>query len=122
MTLGTTIKRLRQARGWTQGQLAMRSGVEQSHLSKIEREVHETVNARVLARIAMALQVSADELMEEAGWLPPSDRADHLRAAEQKLVNTIRAIPTTKVRDRVVEQFTWIAEVARDADLARFRK
>jgi len=97
----------------------MRSGVEQSHLSKIEREVHETVNARVLARIAMALQVSADELMEEAGWLPPSDRADHLRAAEQKLVNTIRAIPTTKVRDRVLEQFTWIAEVARDADVAR---
>jgi len=97
----------------------MRSGVEQSHLSKIEREVHETVNARVLARIAVALQVSADELMEEAGWLPPRQRTDRLRAAEQNLIDALRAIPTARLRDRVVEQFTWIAEVARDADLAR---
>jgi len=122
MTLGTTLRQLREERGWSQGQLAVHSGVDQSHLSKIERDVHDTINARVLARIADALNVSADYLMVEAGWLESRPEISELSFAESKFFQTLRQIPSARLRARVLEQFTWIAEVARDADLAEQAK
>lgn len=119
MTLGATIRALREARGWSQGQLAVHSEVQQSHLSKIERDVHETINARVLGRIARALQVSSDYLMEEAGWLPKTANPGELNPGERRLLDAIRSIPTDHIQMKVVEQFTWIAEVAAAADEAR---
>jgi len=119
MTLGTTIRALREARGWSQGQLEVHSGVRQTQLSAIERGVHETVNARTLAKIAQALQVSADYLLRQAGWLEDHIELEEPTPAEQFLIDTIRDVETQSIRDKLIEQFTWIAEVARDADLAR---
>ena len=119
MTLGIILRRLREERGWSQGQLSVRSGVDQSHLSKIERDVHETINARVLARIADALNISTDYLMIEAGWLHREPPSINPSFAEQRLLDIIHQIPSARIRSKVLEQFTWIAQVARDADLAR---
>lgn len=38
MSLGTEIRRLRQDKGWTQGQLSERTGIKIGHLSKLEQE------------------------------------------------------------------------------------
>ena len=119
MTLGSSLRRLREERGWSQGQLAVHSGVQQSHLSKIERDVHDTINARVLARIADALNVSTDYLMVEAGWLEPRPAIPELTFAESRFFQIIRQINSTRLQIKVLEQLTWIAEVARDAGLAR---
>jgi len=38
MSLGANIRRIRQARGWTQGQLSERTGIKIGHLSKLEQD------------------------------------------------------------------------------------
>lgn len=38
MGIGSKIRKLREVRGWSQKQLATKSGLEQSHISQIERE------------------------------------------------------------------------------------
>ena len=36
MSLGTNLRRLRQAKGWTQGDISDRTGIKVSHVSKLE--------------------------------------------------------------------------------------
>jgi transcriptional regulator with XRE-family HTH domain len=38
MTMGTNIRRLRQDKGWTQGQLSERSGIKVPHISSLEQD------------------------------------------------------------------------------------
>ena len=119
MSIGTAVRKLREARGWSQGQLEMHSGVRQTQLGRIERDVHRDISARNLAKIAEALEISTDYLMTEAGWLIREVDLHDPTPPERILIDTIRSVPTARVRTLLLEQFTWIAEVARDADLAR---
>ena len=123
MTLGQTISRLREQRGWTQGQLAVRTGIAATHISRIEHDVHETINARNLGKLAVALGVSTDYLMADAGWIPDhSPTITTLGIAENRLIQSIREVRSNSSRTKLLAELTWIAEMARDADLARFRK
>jgi transcriptional regulator with XRE-family HTH domain len=74
--LGTNVKRLRVARGYTQKELANRCGVTKSYISKIEQEV---VNIGIvsLEALAMGLECSLVDLT----MTPPLNSA------------TIRAVP-----------------------------
>jgi len=63
MTTGRTIVALRQARGWTQGQLATYAQVDQSYLSRLERGEHPNVSAVVLDQLARALGVTVEYLL-----------------------------------------------------------
>jgi transcriptional regulator with XRE-family HTH domain len=65
--LGSHIRRLRLARGWSQEELAHRAGIDRSYMSGIERGVR---NATVLSlhRVARALGV---ELADVLGPGPP---------------------------------------------------
>lgn len=120
MSIGKTITRLREQRGWTQGQLAVRTGIAATYIGRIEHDVHQTINARNLGKFAVALGVSTDYMMVEAGWIPDTAPATTtLGIAEQQLIDTIREVRSENLRRKLLEQFTWIAEVARDADLAR---
>lgn len=60
--IGRRIRALREARGWSQGQLGLRSGVLSSHISLIEqgkrRPKYETIQ-----KLANALTVPVDELI-----------------------------------------------------------
>jgi transcriptional regulator with XRE-family HTH domain len=38
MSLGENIRRLRQAKGWTQGDLSERTGIKVNHLSRLEQD------------------------------------------------------------------------------------
>ncbi len=55
-SIGEKIRRLRIARGLEQGDLAYRSGITQSHLSKIENGRTNT-SLRVLENLSKALSV-----------------------------------------------------------------
>jgi transcriptional regulator with XRE-family HTH domain len=63
--VGANIKRLREAQGLSQEELAERSGVHRTYVSQIERAVK---NATVvsLAKIAKGLGVPMAALVEEA--------------------------------------------------------
>jgi transcriptional regulator with XRE-family HTH domain len=61
-TLGQRLARLRKQRGLTQVELAQKIGIIQSLVSEYERDKLR-LNAEMLARFALALEVSADELL-----------------------------------------------------------
>lgn len=68
MSLGQKIRQLRQQRGWSQAQLAMKSGLSRSHISLIE--MRETVHPRTdaLFKLARAFNIPVEELYEAAGY------------------------------------------------------
>ena len=81
--LGARIRALRQARGWTQAQLAAQVQVSVTYISMLERgrEIHAT--APVLARLATALDIALSNLVDvtrplDTGLpvLPPAGAAD----------------------------------------------
>lgn len=55
------IKELREAKGWTQDDLARRANISRSHISMIESEARP-VNTLKLSAIAAALDVTPEEL------------------------------------------------------------
>ena len=60
------IRKLRQKKGWTQSELARRSGVKQGVLSDIESGKTKHPRCDTLAAIA-ALEVPVEKLMQKAG-------------------------------------------------------
>jgi len=64
MSIGSKLKELRERQGLTQAQLAALAGLEQSHISLIENGRRPKVAAVVVARLAQALGVSVDTLLE----------------------------------------------------------
>ena len=59
--VGQTITKLRVDREWTQHELSRLSGIEQSHISKLEHGAFSP-NLKTLAALAKAFDVSISEL------------------------------------------------------------
>ena len=63
--LGRNVARLRVARGWSQSELARRSGVSQTFISSLEGGRRQGAEVNVAAALARALGVTVDELVRE---------------------------------------------------------
>ena len=85
MNLGDRIRKLRDERELTQGQLALSSSVSQGYLSQLENGEVKNPSAAVLLRVAQAVNVDPDELFEAAGY--PTVRT--LRATYERYESTI---------------------------------
>jgi len=59
--IAANLRRLLERRGWTQAELAQRSGETEATISRIMR-AQQMPGAGILARIAVALDVSQDRL------------------------------------------------------------
>lgn len=62
-TLGERLSAVRERRGLTQGEVARRVRLPQQAISRLERGERHHVRSDVLARLAIALDVSADVLL-----------------------------------------------------------
>ena len=62
-TLGERLSTVRERRGLTQGEVARRVRLPQQAISRLERGERHHVRSDVLARLAIALDVSADVLL-----------------------------------------------------------
>jgi len=75
-TLGERLSAVRARRGLTQGEVARRVRLPQQAISRLERGERQHVRSDVLARFAIALDVSTDVLLGlrdmPAGEAPPS--------------------------------------------------
>ena len=60
-SIGERIRKTRIAKGWTQAELAEKSGIEPSNISHIERAATK-LSLPTMVNIANALEVSLDEL------------------------------------------------------------
>ncbi len=85
MKLGDTIRKLRDQRELTQGQLAQSSSVSQGYLSQLENGEVKNPSAAVLLRVAQAMNVDPDDLFEAAGY--PTVRT--LRVTYERYESTI---------------------------------
>jgi len=77
--LGRAIKKLRQDLGISASELAKRSGLSRSYISYLESGRFKDVGLDKFARIAAALEVSADQLLIAAGYLPASRETVDIR-------------------------------------------
>jgi len=64
-TFGANIKRARQAKGWTQAELAKRAQVQQGYLSELELGQKTNPSMALLERLAGALGMSVSRLMRK---------------------------------------------------------
>ena len=63
--LGQNIRRLREAKGWSQEDYADRAGIHRTYVSEIERgKRNPTIS--VVARLAAPLDVAAGKLLDDA--------------------------------------------------------
>ena len=65
MTVGGTVKRLREQRGWTMGQLASRAAVSTGYLSRLERDFYASPGTTVIQRLAGAFGVQPEMLLDD---------------------------------------------------------
>lgn len=61
--LGANVRKARELRGWSQEELADRSGIHRTYISGVERGSRNPTLS-IISSIAAALEVSAGELFE----------------------------------------------------------
>lgn len=62
-TFATNLRRLRNARGWSQDELALEAEISRSYLSQLEKGVYY-VSIKVIGRLADKLEVEPDEFLK----------------------------------------------------------
>src|SRR5438552_14550494 len=91
-SLGQRLARLRKERGFTQKELAEKTGLIQALISDYERDKLR-LNAETVLRMATALEITTDELLQPAGPKQPARKPSRrvLRRLEQ-----IEALPSSQ--------------------------
>jgi|RhiMetdeSRZDD1v2_1073273.scaffolds.fasta_scaffold3049447_1 transcriptional regulator with XRE-family HTH domain len=77
-TFGERVAQLRDERGWTQKELAERTGVQYETINRIENGKHTAPRVHVLVALARALGTTTDYLCgmyESAAAHPPKKRS-----------------------------------------------
>ena len=97
---GERVRRLRDKRGWTQGQLSSYTDVAQSYISDIERNVAANVGTEALIPIAKVLETSVDYLLgiTDDPRSPMREPLGELTVEEETLIRDYRAIKSEEVR------------------------
>ena len=71
--LGRNVARLRAARGWSQSELARRSGASQNFISALEGGARQSARVETVQALARALGVTVDELVREPEGVPAQE-------------------------------------------------
>lgn len=80
MHIGRIVRSLREQRGLSQPELAQRAGVQQSYLSRLENMNRGfRVDVHALTKLALALDVTLEEIVIQAGIYPTDDLQGDLR-------------------------------------------
>lgn len=64
-TFATNLRRLRNAKGWSQDELALEAKISRSYLSQLEKGVYY-VSIKVIGRLADKLGVEPDEFLKRS--------------------------------------------------------
>jgi len=93
---GDRIRTLGEGRGWTQWDLARKSGISQSHISEIEAGKPTSIGSGSLYALSRALRTNMPYLTGTGGDPRPRDKAKlgDLEFAETELLSNYRALKT----------------------------
>lgn len=101
--MAVNIKRLREAKGWTQDELAAKTALAQSRISKYERGTKPDIRSAL--KLAAGLSVSIDELLH--GEFEPYDLSrpsEHLQGSALNPGGTLRRFPFSAM---YLDQCVW---------------
>ena len=101
--LGATIRRQRQLAQMSLRQLAELAQVSNPYLSQIERGLHEP-SVRVVRSIAKALNVSAEELLGDAGMLDDEEEAQSPMSSTENAIRSDASL-TDEHKDSLVSVY-----------------
>jgi transcriptional regulator with XRE-family HTH domain len=101
--LGATIRRRRQLAQMSLRQLAELAQVSNPYLSQIERGLHEP-SVRVVRSIAKALNVSAEELLGDAGMLDDEAATEPLSSSTEDAIRSDASL-TDEQKDSLVSVY-----------------
>ncbi len=105
-TLGQLIREKRLERGVTVLEFARRSGMARSYLYRVEEGSFDDIRMDKFCRIVATLQISADQLLQEAGYLPPKP-ATALPEPDDYLRQRYKLSP--EGIDQAVDFLEWLA-------------
>ena len=77
-TLAKILRKTREELGHSQRWVADRAGISNTSLRKIEEGITKKPEVETLARLAKALRLSFELLMEKAGYLPETNKEEYL--------------------------------------------
>ena len=75
--LGEKVRFLRQGKGWTLSDLAAKSGVSKAYISDLENAAAGKPNVQYMFAIAVALEVTLDDLLRNATHKEVQRRRSH---------------------------------------------
>ena len=101
--LGATIRRQRQLAQMSLRQLSELAQVSNPYLSQIERGLHEP-SVRVVRSIAKALNVSAEELLGDAGMLDDEAEAEPAISTTEEAIRSDSSL-TDEQKDSLVSVY-----------------
>ena len=64
-TFATNLRRLRNAKGWSQDDLALEADISRSYLSQLEKGVYY-VSIKIIGKLATTLDVEPEEFLRSA--------------------------------------------------------
>lgn len=110
--LGAKIRFLRQGKGWSLGELAGKSGVSKAYISDLENGVAGKPNIQYMFNIAVALDVTLDDLLKDTTSKefrprkrrPPDELPPGLAELQQDLALT----PELALTDEEVESLAQV--------------
>ena len=90
MTIGQKLKQLRTERGWTQSEVARRSGLERGYLAHLEIDSVANPSADTFLKLARAYNIRPEELYVAAGYIREAKTAYDYEENPQQILDTIK--------------------------------
>ena len=111
MSLGTKVRRYREAKSWSQDDLALRLDVTQSTISNIESD-KSIPNSMLLSKIAKELEVDINELFNEStnNIMSNNEFSDHAVAAVNQY-NPVFNIQSSEITESILKNQELIAKL-----------
>lgn len=79
---GDNLARIRREADVSQDELSIRASIHRTEVSQLERGLR-VARIDTLIKLAVSLEVSADELLEGIGWVPGQARRGRFSAPDQ---------------------------------------
>jgi len=90
MSLGKKLKQLRIEKGWTQNELAKRSGLARGYLAQLEGDVVANPSAETFLKLARAFNIPPEELYEAAGYIKDARRPYQHKETPEEILDRLR--------------------------------
>ncbi|MFY7815618.1 MAG: helix-turn-helix domain-containing protein [Chryseobacterium taeanense] len=111
MSIGTKVKRFREAKGLSQGDLALRLDVAQSTISSIESDKN-IPNSLLLNKIAQELEVDINDLLNDSAnnIMSNNEFSDHAVAAVNQF-NPVFNMQSPEMQDAILKNQEQLAKL-----------